>query len=282
MPAFRATYFYNQFNQGWTETWYLTEANITNAVTAADQLCVNLVAPRSQHTILLGYRISQVDPPLPRKGVHVSRNLPGSRPDPVVGVENEDLVSVAALFSAFFIDLSHRVVMLRGLADPDTGRNPVTGVGQLAPACLALFNLLEAQLAAQTAQIRRYSNAPTDGVAVTKVQADPANGQFTQLIGPGTPPFNVGDTVHFTGVPRKDLPWLKGQWTVKASALGQMSIAYPFPNLSPILPVKLFAWPSKYVYSSFNTWNFEDLRKRSTGRPTNLVRGRASGIRFRR
>jgi hypothetical protein len=282
MPTFRVNFFFSEFKQGWVETWYIDQASLAAATVKGNLLAPILTGPRTIHTNCDAMRIIQVNPPVPRRGALVAINQTGSRPDGVpLFSEAEDVVQTCAFMQAQFLDGSKRTAMLRGLADTDVVRDPGTGRSLPTVALNGLLNVLQAQLSADNWELRRYASAIV-GTVVNKIDADPVNSQFTRLTGPGSPAYNVGDPIHFTGVPLPQVPWLKGQWQVKATTLTSVSIAYVYPLGAPVLPLRMFQWPSQYTYVPFNGWTFRDFRTRKTGRPTGLTRGRSSGVSFRR
>lgn len=284
MATFRANFFFSQFKQGWTENWYIDKTSIGGAVASSQTLAPILISPRTVHTTLDAVRVVQVNPPLPRKGVLTPLNLVGSRQDTIFGTtpnEAEDVAATCAFMAASFFDGSKRSVMLRGLADNDVARDPLTGRGTPSGPLNTLLNVLSGQLFLDAWEMRHYS--PVDvPFQVFKVDADPANPQYTRITGPGVPPYAIGDTIHFTGVPLPTLPWLKGQWIVKAGSANSLSIAYVYPLGAPTTPLRMFAYESIYVYTPYVSWTFRDFRTRKTGRPTVLTRGRSAGVSFRR
>jgi hypothetical protein len=284
MATFRVNFFFSQFKQGWTENWYIDQNTMSLAVAQASTLAPYLVAPRSIHTVLDSARVVQVNPPLPRKGTLVPLGLAGTRPDVLITLnpnEQEDIVQTCAFMAAVFNDGAKRSVMLRGLSDNDVTRDALSGKGTPSPPLVNTLNTLSSALAFNNWEMRHYS--PVDvPFSVYKVDADPANAQFTRITGPGIPPFASLDTIHFTGVPLPTLPWLKGQWVVKAGTATSLSIGFVYPLGAPVLPLRMFAYESIYVYTNFVSWVFRDFRSRKTGRPTVLTRGRSAGVSYRR
>jgi hypothetical protein len=282
MPSFRVNFFFSEFKQGWVESWYLDGTSLGAIEAQADLLAPLLVAPRTIHCSLDAFRIIQVDPPLPRKGLLDGFNEVGSRPDGVLlGSEAEDVTQTCAFFTAHCNDNTTRVVMLRGLADTDVIRGGAFGGGTPSPPVAGLFATLAAGLSLGRWEMRHYPVPPV-GTPVTMIDADPANPQFTRITCAVAPGYAVGDKVHFTGVPLPTVPWLKGQWIVKAVVGATFSISYLYPLALPTHPTKMESFETTYVYTTFSAWTFRDFRSRKTGRPTGLTRGRATGIRFRR
>jgi len=283
MPTYRGTYFFNQFNQGWTETWYTPASDIS---VASGIFVINakpLVAFRHVDTLLVGVRTTQVLPIAPRITRRFSllynggRGTAGLAP---LGVTSEDLVGSSALMLAQFSDNTSRPYMLRGLEDQDVIRDPITGAGTPSAGLNAgIATLAKSLVNLNLGGQRQDTTIPRQAVSSIQLSATPGQ---TQLFGPSNANFTVGDVVHFTGVPTVQTPWLKGKWSVIAVTANSISINYPYNLAAPVSPTSMFAQKVQYLYPGFLLWQFEDFRQRKTGRPTTLTRGRSRGIPFRR
>jgi hypothetical protein len=193
------------------------------------------------------------------------------------------------MLTARFIDGSKRVVMLRGLEDGDVQRDPFTGEGRPSAPLRSLLLDLGLALQQQGASIRRYVR-PAVGFPVASIAPDTTNPSMTRLQAANVvvvPP--PGTYYRFNGVPKKDLPWLKGTWLPLKVDTAGLTLGYTVPSGLLVVPSRMWAYQVSYVYSALApyvtgqpTFQFRDFRTRDTGRPIGVPRGRAVGIRFRR
>jgi hypothetical protein len=286
MPYFKGTYFYNMYQQGWSETWFLQSTDLSSAynVFIDTELVTALANIRSQHTVLLGVRVVQVDgPPVPRvsrRGVFQrkgSRGKPGNPAFP----PNADLAATAVMMNASYSDGHTIPLFLRGLADEDTIREEATGVEAISDELRALINSLGRSIAANPPFAGRKQDPDAGSGPVAGFSENPdISGNTT--VATTVVPLAAVKNVFFTGYPHATMPWLKGDWRVSKLTALSFDINYPWNLKDTVAPLNCAWHERKYSYPTFTKWTVNDLRTRQTGRPTNLTRGRASGIHFRR
>lgn len=275
MASFRVNFFFRQFKQGWTETWYWTGTDLASAGAAAQAAVIHIMAPRSTDTVLDAFKVVQVDPPIPRVSLRIPSGQTGSR-----AFGGEDVVTSSALMTANFNDNTQKPYLVRGLADGDVLRDPVTGAPTPTPNLIVTLADMATGLRAGGFTGRRQSAAfPLQIV----VQLGPnANFGFTDINVIGLVGISLFDIVHFRGVPLVQVPWLRGNWTVWGLTATTISIQYPWKLATVIHPSSMLVQKVGYTYPGFLGWAFQDFRSRKTGRPTSLTRGRSRGITFRR
>jgi len=283
MAVFKGTFFLRQYKQGWTENWYVTTNDADTATDRFSLLGQPLMKPRAYTTVLDGARIIQVDPPNPRVSRRIAGGLTGTRGagTSATARDQADVANTAALMAGGFGEVLFRPNLIRGLWDADVGRLKDSGIGNPSPGLLSALKNLADSLVSLNAQGQKISTL-AKRVNVTEINDDPALPGFTRLIGPGIADFPVDSRVKFTGVPTKNVPWLKGLWRVVAAAAGSITIGYNYDREVGTFPGKMKAVQALYTYPSFTGWTFLDFRTRKTGRPFGLTRGRSRGIPFRR
>jgi len=285
MPTYRATFFFSQFKQGWTETWFVDAFTIAQAKVKVTTLAPLLAASRASTVLLDSCRLTQVvPPPPPPSSLPVPLNINGGRVVAgnklLAGADFMDVTATAELMRANFDDGSTKALLLRGLLDSDTVRDPVTGAPFPGAPLVAANANLAAQLVLDGWKGRRTDKTQIKNPTLA-IQADPGNASLTQITLPGANINVVGDRVHFFKVPLNRVPWLKGIWTVRAIGANSLSIGYPYPLAAPTPYANGFVQDIVYAYPLFQFWALEDFRTRQTGRPTLVTRGRSRGIRFR-
>ncbi len=291
MPDFRANYFFTQFSRGWTETWYFTSTDLPSATSSATTVAAPLAACRSEDTVLTGLRVVQVNPSLPRVTLTRALNFPGLSPHvTATGVPSEfaDVVTSAAMMSCKFQDGTKKTIMLRGLEDTDLARDFI-GNPKPSPRLFGALQTLGLVLFNSGAEIRHYLR-PGTSYAIASVSPNVTVTSRTDLNSSVVvPAIPDGTAIRVTGVPLKDLPWLKGIWVPIKFAANGFTLAYPVPSGTLVLTPNMKVWILEYAYSPLasgatpgGSFELSDFRTRKTGRPTSVPRGRARGIRFRR
>src|SRR6516162_7188728 len=92
---FKAQFFFNQFNQGWVETWYISTTSIDAATKLATNIASNLVDIRADTCSIIGFRLVTVDATTPKQTIRIAVSIPGDRltigQGKLTGSENEDV-----------------------------------------------------------------------------------------------------------------------------------------------------------------------------------------------
>lgn len=285
MSIQRVTFFFSQFKQGWSETWYIDKSTVELGIIAAQQLGQGLVANRASTVLLDACRTVEVDAFVaPRRSLSKSLNLPGLRVPVgnklIAGFDAMDVTATSELMECEFNTGPTKALLIRGLLDGDTVRDPVTGAPLPSPGLNAGNNIMQAALL-NGPWLQRRVISTTLKVPTLQIREDPTNPDLTQIVCAADPVVDVGDIVKFFKVPLKQVPWLKGTWRVIVDDAPNFSIAYKFPLAAPVSFVGGFVQEVLYQYVTFRGWDLRDFRTRQTGRPTSVTRGRSRGIRFR-
>jgi hypothetical protein len=288
MPAVKVTYFFEEGQNGWTETWGISVSSVGTAVAAADALGATLATFRSTFTVCLSYRVGLAAYPSNRQVIHNIVNVNGVR-----GTGNvppgPDPAPVGALCTVNYGAGQSRSIILRGLADEDVNRDQLSGDPQFTPQLMNAIQALQNQLTDNNWGFL-VPDPAFPWTPVSSIQTDPViAGRWNIFLLPGFTAPAAGAPIAFKGVNRKQFPW----WTGKFLAIAPANLPVPvfsidFPaGLSPALSggfdVSRLYWRNfQYTVSPVNTVVLNDFRARKTGRPINLTRGRARGLRYRR
>lgn len=284
---FKMQAFFNEFQQGWTENWFLSQPDIENASKQATNVVAALLNIKADTVSCLGFRLVTVDNTSPKQTVRIVLNTEGDRPTTagakISGSEQEDVTQTCWNVVCRFADATQRTIQMRGLLDADVARSAVNGLAAPSDALVKAFAGMKSSLL----KVPVYGQRQDLTVAkqrVLKVQADTKNVLWTELILDDNTSIAVGDRVHFTGVPLQQFPWFKGSWLVLAKnddAEG-ISLGYPFNYTAPVVPLKWQVQVVKHTWTPLQAMVGQQFQSRKTGRPTKLTAGRARGIRFRR
>lgn len=279
MAFYKGTFFFREFAQGWTETYFKQGSSIDGVLAAFNDLVNGLIAIRADQVNLDSVRISQDQPFAPRVARLVRINLSGARPVSM-GAEAEDVAQTCEMLNVTAADGVIRAHMLRGLFDPDVQRDPIRGSAQPSAALVFANTYLRGKLLTNQICVRHYD--PTSPKIFVFAVGSATVPGFTSITLPAGHGFSLGDRVRFLGVPLPKVPWLKGIWSVVGVGATFINIAYNYPLPAPLIPTSMFAVPVVFTYPTITDLSFIDFRSRKTGRPTSLTRGRSRGIPFRR
>jgi hypothetical protein len=286
MPVYKLAFIYKQFNQGWTETFYQNTGSITNATSLGAILVPFLAATKSIHTQIQAFRATQVQP----SGQRISFLQPldsifGQRADNAANQEFEQSVPDAMEIRLFGAQGTFgRTFLWRGLAEPDVWKDPASGVGRFSAGLRTAVGQLVQSLQNNTFQLP-IQPAGNQKFPVSSMAADPVNvGETTATLIPANPGIAVGQVVRFQGVPVKNLPWLKGNWTVvrvSGAQQQQVNIRFTYQQMGVPSFAKMTVSVQSPNYSAISGSTILDLRSRKTGRPLSLTRGKSRGVRYR-
>lgn len=160
MPV-KVVLFYNQYQRGWTETWY-KPGNVVpfNVLTADVPIFSAAIAFRAPGTELYAVRYSDVDNP--RRSSLVI--LQGYLDNRIPSSTRPDVVTTDAVYTIVSDLGAKRRISLRGLNDRDTVRLE-SGVDQLGPNLVAL--------------IPQYLNQVRSAGWLIRLQSTPRNSALT-------------------------------------------------------------------------------------------------------
>lgn len=288
MPLGSAIFTFEQGKQGWTETWSREFGTVPDFLNRAQTLSGFLIDFRSSLTVLRSVRVITVGVPRPRIGDYATFNITGSRPGGTAPT-GPDPVQSACLVRCNTTGGGARSVLLRGMSDDDVVRDPNTGRSLFRADWLQDLAAMANQLFLDNWGFLTYDPA-LPWTAITAMNPDPVTpGRWILTPIAGSPEVTAGVYVHFRGVPKLQLPWLKGNFLVKAST--------PDPNNTFSIDTKPIYQPSisgkidttrmfyrgaGWVSNIVDNLQALEWRKRATGRPTLITRGREPGLHWRR
>jgi hypothetical protein len=283
MPHYRCTFYFEQFKQGWTEIWAInSDSGITDAATKAMNIATQgLVLPRSFDTVLTSFRLSQTDPPGIKSSLRQIVDAPGRKGSALSTNSTPDIGGTAALVIYTMSPAISRVGLLRGLADEDTVRDQDTG--QPTPQNGLRQDIINMGTVLQTnGALVQYANPAGAKYPISSAGPATASPAWTAFVVPVGAVPAAGTIVKFGRVPKKNLPWLKGNWKVVEADVAAFSIAFPFSLYSVTTQTpNMYAQAITPLWSAVQSAAFADFRQRKTGRPTQLTHGKARGVRYR-
>lgn len=283
MAQFKVVMFFQEFRQGWSEVWYFDQATITDVRSKMQGVILGRQGVLDGDGVILAMRVSQLTGGPPLLTSLVAINLAGVRGDPTLGPPNSgpDVTPTACLMNVQTAAGKNRSLLIRGLSDDDVLRDDSTGQSAPHPGLSAALAVYRDTLIAAGASIRYQDQAQTK-FGVIQVREFGADPTLTEIVTGVAPSVVAGDKVRFFRVPKPTLPWLKGVWTVvSTSAVGfTIEYVYPLKNDTPTPEMKY--QKVAYLTSPVSAMQFREFRSRKTGRPFDLTRGRAVGIKFRR
>jgi len=278
MPNYKVNHFFEEFDQGWTETFYLSSSQSPQAIASyspADRDAV--VGWRSPGVVFQSIRVADADNPRTAFLFIVNQSVA-----PKSGVSPDITATMALIQLNAASGAGQRHLWLRGLRDQDTVRDDAGNSVPSANLVIAMNNYINLMLAKQYA-IRVLRNR-TVNPFIPVVSFAPQNATSTVVtLGLLAPLPVVGDVVYFTGVPEDDLPGLRGQFRVIGQAGNTFTIPYRYRNqANQVIPSKpCFYRKALYDYNAIGSGRFERFGSRDTGRPTTRFRGRRRGQIFR-
>lgn len=280
MPC-KVSFFYNQYNSGWSETYYTLIDDPTAVVDSlTNTFLKNSCSFRSAATFLKAVRVTRIGG---------ARYSVLHRPYPAVqgqrgGTDDgPDVASTDAVFMLRGPAGATRRVFFRGFADNDVIRDGY-GNDLLSTAIKKGVDLFCAGMISYGFQIR-YQQRPAAGglvwQAVKSVYKDPANNFLTRFYTtPRLPDHAVGDVLAFSGINSRILPGFPRKvqiYDVHALAGGapEYTIAYALPGGEGLLTKTLKCTKYQTAYDPISAWTFERYSEHKTGRPFGSLRGRA-------
>jgi hypothetical protein len=290
MPT-KMTIFFNQFQSGFSETFYHSSDDPASLAAAVPQalyqaaaamrhLSVQVKAVR--FTRLGGARRSLLIRPYPpAKGTRAGVADPGP-----------DAVSTTAVYRIRSAGIAQRRIWCRGLADSDVVRDPF-GNDLENPTLLGLREEYFNALSAAGFSIRYAQRPPDAGLVWTQVThlvsstTDPAHRTDISYAAPGgpTPALVVGARIQFRGI-SSELPRFPRQaqivYQYDVGAVKWFGIAYALPGGLDVRPQQMQSTPSQFTQELMTLWNFERFGEHKTGRPFGSLRGRVRTVTLRR
>lgn len=286
MPC-KVTFFFNQYQSGWSETYYVTSDDPKTFSDSLTQTFLkNSCAFRSNATFLKavrttrlgGARFSVLKRPYPQ--VQGTRGSTSSGPD----VASTDAV-IALTASAGAI----RRVYMRGFSDDDIFRDAF-GNDTISDAISKGVELYVKGMKAYGFAIRYQQRPPNAGLVWQKIEQleyNDGNKFRTKFrLFPNEPTHNLGDILTFGGIPSGSLPRWPRQLVIQAITLNgdirTYEVSYALPGGVSVFPDNMRVTKLQYAYDPIADWDFERYSEHKTGRPFGSLRGRARAVGVRR
>lgn len=287
---YKITLFYNQFTQGFTETWYYSGTLVPNyfASTALNALFNASMAFRHPNVALVAARYSVVGSPRQTFTQFFSGKY--GNPGTIQSI-TPDPSSLDLLIKIYSVGGSFKHMYLRGLNQSDTYRNPNTGLSvPTANLQQAVTNYLSACYA-QSWAIQQQQTVATDSglytANVLQVATNPAQEEQSLVTVSGTPVFAGAQPwyVRFARVPKNNLPGFPRICQVQGVVNGPpgvITIPYRFrAQASPWFPQNMAVVQQLYTYpliyapvQAQGVFQFLSFLERKTGKAFFVPRGR--------
>jgi hypothetical protein len=282
--ATKMVLFYNQFNAGFSETFYSpNDEPISVATSVSNAFLQKAVKFRAISVFLKAIRFSRTDG---ERRSFLQRPYPKAQGTRFETAEvGADIVSTSAVYALQSAAGKHRRIWLRGLADADVRRDEF---GNDIPSA-TLQKDVDAYFKGVFAlgfAIKFVKRPPTDGLTWRKVGAvqrigvtNPNRSTFFTL--PDAPLLTVGTVVSFRGIP-STLPRFPRKAEILAvdtiDGVTNYTIAYQLPGGVSVGPKNLQFTAYTPAYSVMDDYAFERFGEHKTGRPFGSLRGRSRAV----
>lgn len=287
MPL-KVSFFYNQYNSGWSETYYVpgSDAPKTFADTLTNVFQKNSCSFRSVATFLKAIRVTRIGGTRfsvlvrPYPAVQGTRGSTSSGPD---------VASTDAVIALTGTGGAVRRLFLRGFADEDVFRDAY-GNDTISETISKGVELFVKGMKSYGFAIRfqqRPDNAGLVWQKVSKVLPWAGEPTYAEIqTHPNLPLHAVGEDLTFGGIPTDKLPRFPRTAEVLGTLLvdGETSykVAYAIPGGVSVTPKNMRLTKLLYAYDNINDWDFERYSEHKTGRPFGSLRGRARATGVRR
>jgi len=281
----KLTFFYNQYKQGFSETYYQNVTNPALAInTMSPQLLTSMTSFRSNATLLYAIRGQQIESPFRSytkliRGAYQGGSVSG-------GDEGPDVVGTTAVLQLVSEEATKRRLFLRGLPDQYVIRDAFGNDVFIGTFKTAVQKMV-AQFIGNGFAIRKQTRPPIGGLAYARVpllSSDPANARFTRVIYDVTAGFTpiVGGKVVFKGMPSGSLPNFPRVATVVTNvvvgAVGTLTVLYGLPGGLTVNPTKMVVSNLVFAYEVITEFTFERFSAHKTGSPFGRLAGRKRAV----
>jgi len=294
---YKITLFYNQFTQGWTETWYYTGTLSPSYFTDTPlpSLLFNSIQFRAVGTSLVAARYSIIGQPRSTFTTFFGNKYVTP---PVAGGKPADVSAEDLLIKLLANGGATKHMYIRGLQWQDTQRDPETGLPDISAFLLQglqqyLTSCFINQWAIQ-AQQNPFANPGLFNAQVVSIAPTAGNSEQSDLVINFAPVFaGTNPSVIFHGVDKNDLPGFPRACPVVAygnAPSPYIRIPYRFrAATNPYLPQRLTLWQQLYTYQpilqpqvSSGQLQIINLLTRKTGKAFFVPRGRTRAAITRR
>jgi len=275
------TFFYNQSQSGWSETYY-APANDPRlfAQSLTPRFLANSVTWRNALTVLKGVRVSRIEPP---RFSYLVRPYPSPQGlVPNSDSTRPDVVSTDAVCQLVGNIGATRRVFFRGISDFDTQRdefgNDLLGTNLSKGIELFVKGMISYQFA-----IRYVSRPPNLGLVWQQIPSlevalnDILSSEFR--LDPALPEPSVGDYLSVVGASASQIPGFPRKIQVTGKRVEGGITRYKVPYALPggktltLKNMRVTKWTPDYDF--IRDWQFERFSERKTGRPFGQLRGRS-------
>lgn len=281
--ACKVVLFFNQDDQGWTETYYHGASDPKILLNSfSDSFWNKSITFRAVGTQLFSARGTQLNT---TQRVSYSLFFQGAHIQGVEGAagSDPDVTATDALFTLYTSPIGSRKAYYRGLRDSDTLRD-ANGFSQPTALIARQLNTWIQALSDNKFCIRVGGRPPDLGLVwVNVVQVEPiASGPYSKVTVDAPSGLVAGvSQVQFQGVDKNLLPGFPTKAKVvgvsETSDAHSFTVPYKFRGASnPTFPrANMRACKVAYTYTVIDDWAFEEFHTHKTGRSFGVPRGRS-------
>lgn len=279
--AVKLVFSYNQFNQGWSETWYKAGDEFRAATGFTPLQISAFLQFRDPRVQLFTIRGSQIGTP---RNAYLRIISQGVLPNPDLTYD-PDVSATCALMRLMTAEGLTRHLWIRGLPDQFVVRSFSTGRSIPSAGFNTALDNFRSLLPNMGLCLQKLNGTGINPwFNVTKMEPDDVFSQSTKvslLVGSVAPP--AGSRVLFKGVPTSALPYFRPQYTIQRRVDDlHFTVNYPWQSaLVAYFPPNAYVRRVTYAYPQITEIDFERFATRDTGRPTVPSRGRRAAVKGR-
>lgn len=283
MPTYKHVWnFTTTGGGGWSEVWYRTASDMQAALTLPPTLVAARLGNLDDQNAWRKVRVSEVGASRVTGLVTINQNGTAGKTVPA----GPTPVGAAAVVGMAGVNGGSRKWWLRGISFNFYATSEVTGIDKPSAAALAALNTTILELAKAQFGILQLQRVGQGGVSFRKItgaDGSAANGTTVLTIEAGAV-YSVGSRVIVSGCNQKDLPSLKGSFTVLAATGTTVTIPYTTPGNRVIANPQGKLRPQAYqAVSVFNPLlcALDHLGTRTSRNPLSASRGARRAARLR-
>lgn len=282
--ALKVTIFYNQFNRGWTETWYTNGSSLPSTIPVADYNALDAsIKIRGIGTNIYAIRYSV------EGGAGNSITFPTKNSFEAVGVNQwngtstpPEPVSTTAVYKLIGSNGLRKRIFLRGLQDSDVVRDEQGADVPSAHLNQSVANYFSLAMTAgwSIRQVQTPRNTNISYQSVVSLTPVPGNPNQTTVLFQGEQIFTATPLTfaRFAAIPTDDVPGFPRIAPVLATTAAPgptIIITYRLRGNAAYAPAKMRLIKLAYNYLPFTSNVFERFSEHKTGRPFGSLRGRS-------
>jgi hypothetical protein len=279
--AVKLVFSYNQFNQGWSETWYKAGDEFRAATALTPAQIAAFLQFRDPRVQLYTIRGSLIGTP---RNAYLRVIQQGVLPNPALEYD-PDVSATCALMRLMTTEGLSRHLWIRGLPDQFVVRAFSTGRSIPSAGFNSALDNFRSLLPNMGLCLQKLNGtAVNPWLNVTKMEPDDIFSQSTKVtllagsIGP-----QPGQRVLFKGISTASLPYFRSQYTVQRRVDDtHFTVNYPWQSpLAAYFPPNAYVRRVTYSYPQITEIDFERFATRDTGRPSVPSRGRRAAVKGR-